>query len=48
MRFDIITIFPELFANVLECGMLRRAKESGLMDVRIVNLRDFAKIGTDL
>jgi tRNA (guanine37-N1)-methyltransferase len=43
MRFDIITIFPELFANVLGCGMLRRAKESGLMDVRIVNLRDFAK-----
>jgi tRNA (guanine37-N1)-methyltransferase len=43
MRFDIITVFPELFTGVLECGILRRARESGLMDVRIVNLRDFAK-----
>ncbi len=42
MRFDIITIFPELFAGVLECGILRRARDAGLVDVRIVNLRDFA------
>lgn len=43
MRFDIITVFPELFTGVLECGILRRARESGLMDVRIINLRDFSK-----
>jgi tRNA (guanine37-N1)-methyltransferase len=43
MRFDIISIFPELFAGVLECGMLRRAVQSGLVDIRLVNLRDFAK-----
>jgi len=43
MRFDIISIFPELFAGVLECGILRRARQSGLVDVRLVNLRDFAK-----
>jgi len=43
MRFDIITIFPELFAGVLECGILRRAREAGLVEVRIVNLRDFTK-----
>jgi tRNA (guanine37-N1)-methyltransferase len=43
MRFDIITIFPELFAGVLECGVLRRAREAGLVDVRIINLRDFAQ-----
>ncbi len=42
MRFDIITVFPELFPGVLECGILRRARQSGLVDVRIVNLRDFA------
>ena len=42
MRFDIITIFPELFAGVLDCGILRRARQSGRLDVRIVNLRDFA------
>ena len=43
MRFDIISIFPELFAGVLECGILRRARQSGLVDVRLVNLRDFAR-----
>jgi tRNA (guanine37-N1)-methyltransferase len=42
MRFDIITIFPELFTGVLECGILRRAILSGLVEIRIVNLRDFA------
>lgn len=43
MRFDIITVFPELFAGVLECGIIRRARQSGLTDVQLVNLRDFAK-----
>ena len=41
MRFDIITIFPELFAGFLECGILRRAREAGLLELRLVNLRDF-------
>jgi tRNA (guanine37-N1)-methyltransferase len=41
MKFDIITIFPELFQGVLECGILRRARQSGIVDVRVVNLRDF-------
>lgn len=43
MRFDIITVFPEMFTGFLECGILRRARQSGLVDVRLVNLRDFAK-----
>jgi len=43
MKFDIITIFPELFAGVLECGILRRARQSGLVEFRVVNLRDFTK-----
>lgn len=43
MRFDIITVFPELFAGVLDCGIIRRARQSGLVDIRIINLRDFAK-----
>jgi tRNA (guanine37-N1)-methyltransferase len=41
MRFDIITIFPELFAGFLECGILRRAQNTGLVDIQLVNLRDF-------
>jgi tRNA (guanine37-N1)-methyltransferase len=43
MRFDIITIFPELFSGVVECGIIRRAAQSGLVDIRIINLRDFTK-----
>jgi tRNA (guanine37-N1)-methyltransferase len=43
MRFDIISVFPELFAGVFECGIIRRAMQAGLVDVRLVNLRDFAK-----
>jgi tRNA (guanine37-N1)-methyltransferase len=42
MKFDIITIFPELFHGFLECGIVRRARQSGILDIRIVNLRDFA------
>jgi tRNA (guanine37-N1)-methyltransferase len=43
MRFDIISVFPELFAGVLDCGILRRTRQSGLLDVCIVNLRDFTQ-----
>ena len=42
MRFDLITLFPELFAPFLNTGVTRRAYESGLVDVRLWNLRDFA------
>jgi tRNA (guanine37-N1)-methyltransferase len=41
MRFDIITVFPELFAGVLDFGILRRARQAGLVEIRIINLRDF-------
>ncbi len=41
MRFDIISVFPELFAGMMECGILRRARETGLVDVRILDLREF-------
>ena len=42
MRFDIITLFPELFAPFLNCGVTKRAYASGLVDVRLWNPRDFA------
>jgi tRNA (guanine37-N1)-methyltransferase len=43
MRFDVLTIFPEMFSSFLLEGILGRAVRSGLMDVRIVNIRDFAR-----
>ena len=42
MRFDVITLFPELFAPFLRSGVTRRAYESGLVEVRLWNPRDFA------
>ncbi len=42
MRFDIITIFPEIFQGALDSGILRRATQAGLAEIRVVNLRDFA------
>ena len=43
MRFDVITLFPELFAPFLGAGVTRRAFESGQVDVRLWNPRDFAE-----
>lgn len=42
MRFDVITLFPELFAPFLSVGVTRRAFESGQLDVQLSNPRDFA------
>jgi len=43
MRFDLITIFPEFFAGPLDHGILRRARETGLVEVQIQDLRVFTK-----
>lgn len=43
MRFDVITLFPELFAPLLISGVTRRAYESGLVEVKLWNPRDFAE-----
>jgi tRNA (guanine37-N1)-methyltransferase len=41
MRFDIITIFPEFFAGPLDYGIVRRAREAGLIDIGVHDLRAF-------
>src|SRR5512132_1994542 len=43
MRFDLITLFPALFAPFLASGVTRRAYESGLVDVHLWNPRDYAQ-----
>ncbi|MBT9457906.1 MAG: tRNA (guanosine(37)-N1)-methyltransferase TrmD [Burkholderiaceae bacterium] len=42
MRFDVVTLFPELFGPHLSEGVTRRAFDSGQVDVRLWQLRDFA------
>ncbi|HEY6126776.1 MAG TPA: tRNA (guanosine(37)-N1)-methyltransferase TrmD [Candidatus Acidoferrum sp.] len=43
MRFDLITIFPEFFAGPLEHGILRKAREAGLIEIHVQDLREFTK-----
>ena len=41
MRFDIITIFPQIFDSYLNESILKRAQKSKLIDIKIHNLRSF-------
>ena len=43
MRFDLITIFPEFFTGPLDHGIVRRAREAGLVQIHIQDLREFTK-----
>jgi len=42
MRFDVITIFPDMFEGFMKESLLKRAQEDKLIDIRVHNLRDFA------
>ncbi|MCL5289102.1 MAG: tRNA (guanosine(37)-N1)-methyltransferase TrmD [Acidobacteria bacterium] len=41
MRFDLITIFPEFFAGPLEHGIVRRAREAGIIETQVHDLRNW-------
>jgi len=41
MQFDIVTIFPDFFTGPLDYGIVRRAREAHLVDVRVHDLRVF-------
>ena len=43
MRFDVLTIFPEMFSANLQEGILARAVKKGIVEIRLVNIRNFAK-----
>jgi tRNA (guanine37-N1)-methyltransferase len=43
MRFDIITIFPDIFDSYLNESILKRAQAKKLIQIKIHNLRDFTK-----
>jgi tRNA (guanine37-N1)-methyltransferase len=42
MKFEVLTIFPDFFRGPLDYGILRRARETGLVAVGIHDLRSFA------
>lgn len=43
MRIDIVTLFPEMFTSFLDGSLLGAARRSGLIDVRVTNIREFAE-----
>lgn len=43
MKFDVLTLFPEMLTAYLQQGVLGRAVKRGLVDVNLINIRDFAK-----
>ena len=42
MRFDVFTIFPEVFSPYLDSSLLQRAQENSLVEFHIHNIRDWA------
>ena len=43
MRIDIVTLFPEMFADTLSASLLGKAREKGILNIEFVNPRDFAE-----
>lgn len=41
MRIDVLTLFPEMFQGPLDVSIVQRARSAGLLDLRLVNLRDY-------
>ncbi len=43
MRIDILTVLPELLDSPLNFSIIKRAKEKGLVEINVINIRDFTK-----
>lgn len=43
MRFEILTIFPEFFRGIFEHGIVRRAQAAGLVEIAVIDLREFTQ-----
>src|SRR5436190_9406910 len=42
MKIDVLTLFPAMFAGPLDESIVKRARQTGLLDLHIHNLRDYA------
>lgn len=42
LRFDILTLFPEMFESPFNASLLKKARERNLIDIHITDIRDFA------
>lgn len=42
MRFDILTLFPDMMRAILDESIIGRAQKSGILEINCINIRDFA------
>src|SRR5579872_5093213 len=43
MKFDVLTIFPDFFRGPFEHGVIQRAREAGLIEIRVHDLREWTE-----
>jgi tRNA (guanine37-N1)-methyltransferase len=43
IRFDILSVFPEMFSSPLQTSLLKKAQEKGLIEVRLWDIRHYAE-----
>ncbi|MCB1109519.1 MAG: tRNA (guanosine(37)-N1)-methyltransferase TrmD [Chlamydiia bacterium] len=43
MRYDILSLFPEYFEGPFDVSMIKRGREKGLLEINLVNMREFAE-----
>lgn len=43
MHIDILSLFPQYFSGPFDVSILKRAKEKGLLDINLIDIRDFAE-----
>ena len=44
MKIDILTLFPNMFGNILEESIIKRAIEKGLVEINLINFRDYTPL----
>lgn len=42
MRFDILTLFPEMLVSPLSASMIKLARDKGIIEINPINIRDYA------
>ncbi len=43
MRIDVLTLFPEMFESPMSHSILKRAREAGVVEIVLTNIRDYSK-----
>ena len=42
LRFDILSLFPEYFVGPFDVSIIKRAREKGIVEINLIDIRDFA------